>query len=118
MNSLRNIAVVIAVLAVALLASLAIANRNSDRDQATRESVVALCEKTNVGRQTINAMVNTVNVQNAALQDALEIAQRERNQSTQAQVDYAKIQAGLAQIRPLDTLVLPDCKNDVLGGDN
>lgn len=118
MTSVRNIVVVIAVLAVALLASFAISNRNSDRDQATREALVALCEKTNVGRQTINNMITTVNLQNQTLQDALEIAQRERNQSTQVQVDYAKLQSALAQVRPLDTLVLPDCKNDILSGDN
>lgn len=109
-----RILVLVSVLAVALLGSLAIANRASDRDNTTRQSIVALCEKTNVGRATINASVDTVNTINLSLKDALQIAQRERNQTTRDQVDYARIESALEQLHPLDRLPLPDCDRDIL----
>lgn len=114
---MKNTVALIAVLAVALLGSLAIANRASDRDSATRQALIGLCEKTNVGRQTINSVVDAVNTSRQSLQDALAVAQRERGQSTRDEVDYARIESALEQIQEIDRLALPDCERDVLTTD-
>lgn len=113
-TNVARILVLVSVLAVALLGSLAIANRSSDRDTATRQSIVTLCEKTNTGRATINASVDAVNTLNLSLRDALQIAQREKNQTTRDQVDYARIESALEQLRELDRLPVPDCNRDIL----
>lgn len=114
MSAITKILALVSILAVALLGSLAIANRASDRDQAMRQSIITLCEKTNVGRGVINTMVDEFSTTKSSLREALQVAQREKNQSTQEQVDYARLEATVEQLPVLEKLPLPDCDRDIL----
>ncbi len=114
-TSLRNITALIAVLAVALLGSLAISNRASDRYATINENLISMCERHNVARGVANEAIDILNIQHQALEDALEIAQRESNQRTQDRIDYARIESALEQIKPLDSLPTTDCEESIKG---
>lgn len=110
-GTLRNITALVAVLAVALLGSLAISNRASERDMTTRQAIMTICEKQTVARQQANEAIKVINVNRQGLQDALSIAENEKNQRNSDQIKYARIESALNTIPEIDPLETTQCDN-------
>lgn len=109
MRQVHNWIAVVAVLAVTLLGAVAIQRASSDRDQVTRNSVVAACEQINTGRVQINAEFSRLDAVSQALQGALDVAQREKGQSVEDTIAYARLQAMVDNTIKPTPLTLSNC---------